>query len=113
MFKFIKRIKMKSVINNFLFAAGVVSLLGSCKKDLPVLTLDESNPKAPQLKSTESNIVLQEARENNTAVVFSWTKPSYNFNGSFKYTLQFAKAGTSFASPVEESAGTDLLKQYT
>src|SRR5207248_1677461 len=36
-----------------------------------------------------------------------------NLKTSFKYTLQFAKAGTNFASPINEGAGTDLLKPYT
>ena len=104
---------MKKLIKNALYMVAAALIVSSCKKDLPVITLDTSTPKAPKLSATESKIALLEVRENNTAIVFNWTKPSYNFNGSFKYTLQFAKTGTNFASPLNEGAGTDLTKSYT
>ena len=104
---------MKSYIKSFLYLVAVVSLGVSCKKNLPVITLDTTDATSPKLSSTESNIVLLEARAANTAVVFNWTKPAFNFNGSFNYTLQFAEAGTGFAAPVNESIGTDLKKSYT
>ena len=104
---------MKKFIKSFLYIVAVGLLVTSCKKDLTVLTLDTSSPKSPKLTSTESKIVLLEARDANTAIVFNWTRPAYNFKGSFKFTLQFAMAGTNFASPVNESAGTDLTKAYT
>ena len=104
---------MRKLIQHTLYIAAAVLLVSACKKDLTVITLDTSNPKAAKLTATESKIALLEARENNTAIVFNWSKPSYNFKGAFKYTLQFAKAGTNFASPINEGAGTDLSKSYT
>ena len=104
---------MKKLIGNcaYLFAAMV--LVTACKKDMPIVTLDTTKVTTPKLTATESEIALLEARQNNTAIIFNWTKANYNFNGSFIYTLQFAKAGTNFANPVNEGAGTDLIKPYT
>lgn len=104
---------MKSFIKPALYITALAWLFAACKKDLPVVTLDTSNPKEPALTATESSLVLLEARQNNTAVIFNWTKPEYNFAASFVYTLQFAKAGTNFASPINEAVGTEVKKTYT
>jgi hypothetical protein len=109
----INSIKMKKLIKNTLYIIAAALVVSACKKDLPLIILDTSDPTSPKLTATESKIALLEARESNTAVIFNWTKPAYNFKGSFKYTLQFAKAGTNFATPVNESAGNDLTKTYT
>ena len=104
---------MKKLIKSSLYIVAIALVYSSCKKDLAVTTLSTSDPKISKLTATESKIALIEARENNTAVIFNWTRPNYNFNGSFRNTLQFAKAGTNFASPINESAGTDITKSYT
>lgn len=104
---------MNPIIKSSLYITVLAMLFASCKKDLPIVTLDPGKAAAPALTSTESNLVLLEARQNNTAVVFNWTKPSYNFNAAFIHTLQFARAGTNFASPVNESIGAELTKSYT
>ena len=109
----INRNKMKKLIQHSLYIVAAILTLASCKKDIPMVTLDTSDPTVAKLSATESKIALIEARENNTAIIFNWTRPSYNFNGSFKNTLQFAKAGTNFANPVNESAGTEISKSYT
>jgi hypothetical protein len=105
---------MKStIIKPVLYITALAWLFAACKKDLPVITLDTSKATEPALTATESSLVLLEARQNNTAVIFNWTKPEFNFPASFVHTLQFAKAGTNFASPVNESIGTELKKNYT
>jgi len=104
---------MKKLIKNSLYIVAMVLVISSCKKDLTVVTLDTSSPTTSKLSATETKIALLEARENNTAVIFNWTKPKFNFTGSFRHTLQFAKSGTNFATPLNESAGTDLTKAYT
>lgn len=108
-----KLTKMRTFIKPVLYITVLASLFAACKKDIPVITLDDTHATEPKLTATESNIELLEIRAANTAVVFNWTKPAYNFNGSFNYTLQFAKAGTNFANPVNESIGTALEKTYT
>jgi len=104
---------MKKLFRNGAYLMTAVLLLTACKKDLQTITLDTSNPNSPKLTATESEIALIEARQNNTAIIFNWTKANFNFDGSFKYTLQFAKAGTNFANPVNDAAGTDLTKAYS
>ncbi len=104
---------MKKLIKSSLYMVAIVLVISSCKKDLQVITLDTSDPTGAKLSATETKIALLEVRENNTAIIFNWTRPNFNFNGSFRHTLQFAKAGTNFASPVNESAGTDITKSYT
>lgn len=104
---------MKKFFSQWLYTVIGLLLVASCKKDLDTVTLDTASAASPKLSATESNIVLMEARENNTAIVFNWTKPEFNFPASFRYTLQFARAGTNFANPVNESAGTDRTKAFT
>ena len=47
---------MKKVLSNLLYMVAVAALVSACKKDLPVVTLDTSNPTAPKLTATESKI---------------------------------------------------------
>jgi hypothetical protein len=104
---------MKKLISNGAYLLAAMMLITACKKDMPIVTLDTTKVTAPKLTGTESKIALLEVRQNNTAVIFNWSRANYNFNGSFIYTLQFAKAGTNFANPVNDGAGTDILKPYT
>lgn len=104
---------MRPTIKFALSISAMVLLFAACKKDLPVVTLDTANPTEAALTATETSLTLLEARQNNTAVVFNWTKPAYNIATSFTHTLQFARAGTNFASPVNEAIGTELKKTYT
>src|SRR5215831_14217793 len=108
----LKAQKMKKLISNCAYLLAAVLMVTACKKDMPIVTLDPTKATAPKLTATESNIALLEARQNNTAIIFNWSKANFNFNGSFIYTLQFAKGGTNFANPVNDGAGTDLTKAY-
>ena len=104
---------MKSIIKPSLYITVLALLFAACKKDLPIVTLDTDNPTESKLTATEQSLVLLEARQNNTAVIFKWTKPAYNINGAFVHTLQFAKAGTNFAGAVNEPIGSALEKSYS
>src|SRR5688500_2510646 len=101
---------MRPIIKHTLYITALTLLFAACKKDIPVAVLDTDNPTEPKLSATETSLVLLEARANNTAVIFNWTKPAYNISGAFVHTLQFAKAGTNFAGAVNEPIGADLTK---
>jgi hypothetical protein len=88
---------MKTIVNKlFLLTFFSVALWG-CKKDETLTTI--ANAKVPVLSSSATALVLTEANKANAAVTFSWTAADYGFKSAVKYTLQIAKAGTSFAAP--------------
>lgn len=103
---------MKRLINSFTLTLAMIALFASCKKDIGYLQLDTDNPNLPVLTASESNIVLVQSRENNTAVIFEWTKPAFNFNGAFNYTLQLDSLGRNFSNPVNVPTGTDSSYAY-
>lgn len=104
---------MKTFVKPSIYITIMALLFAACKKDLPIVILDTDSATEAQLTATETSIELLEARQNNVAVIFNWTRPSYNVNGAFVHTLQFAKAGTNFAAPVNEAIGAELKKEYT
>jgi hypothetical protein len=104
---------MKSFYNRLLAPAVMVLVLASCTKDIPMVKVDPASGKASVLSSAQATVVLDENKAGDVANEFSWTAPQYNVDLASKYTLQFAKAGTDFASPVSENAGSILSKTYT
>lgn len=95
-------------------SAAVVGLLAlsltACKKDEIKVTSEFSAP--PTLTASTMNAgVLTKANAGNTVVTYTWTpytiKTSDNSEvaSTVTYTLQFAKAGTNFASVKEISGG--------
>ena len=88
---------MKTIVNKLLVLTFFSVALWGCKKDETLTTI--ANAKAPVLSSSANTLVLTEANKANAAVTFSWTAADYGFKSAVKYTLQIAKAGTSFAAP--------------
>jgi len=104
---------MKRFHKLLLAPALMLLALASCKKDIPMVTVDESTGTAAVLTASQTSLVLDEAKANDVAQLFSWTSPQYNIDLASKYNIQFAKAGTNFAAPVTENAGSILSKSYT
>lgn len=92
-------------------AAGLLALtLTACKKDEVKVTSEFGAP--PALTASTSNAgVLDKSSPQKTAVTYNWTPYTINTGDDAKvastvtYTLQFAKAGTNFASVKEISGG--------
>jgi hypothetical protein len=104
---------MKRFHNRLLALTAMVLMLASCAKDIPMIKVDEASGKAAILTASQTALVLDESKADQLAEEFSWTSPEYNVDLASKYTVQFAKAGTSFAAPVSENAGSILSKTYT
>ncbi|GAA4047383.1 hypothetical protein GCM10022409_37060 [Hymenobacter glaciei] len=90
---------------------GLLTLsLTACKKDEIKVTSEFSAP--PTLKASTTNAgVLSKTNADNTAVTYTWTPYTIKTSDESKvasmvtYTLQFAKAGTNFASVKEIDGG--------
>ena len=94
------------------FLVGLLALsLTACKKDEVKVTSEFSAPPALTASTTDAG-VLAKANADNTAVTYTWTPYTIKTSDDSKvaspvtYTLQFAKAGTNFASLKEIDAGT-------
>ena len=93
------------------FLIGVLSLsLAACKKDEVRVTAEFSAP--PALTGSTMNAgILTKTNADNTAVTYNWTPYTLKASDDAKlaspvmYTLQFAKAGTNFASVKEIDGG--------
>ncbi len=90
---------------------GLLTLsLAACKKDEVKVTSEFGA--APTVSSSTTNAgVLDKANAQNTAVTYTWTPYNITASGDSKlvspvtYTLEFAKAGTNFASVKEIDGG--------
>lgn len=93
------------------FLIGLLSIgLTACKKDEIKVTSEFSAP--PMLAASTMNAgALTKANADNTAVTYTWTPYTIKTSDDSKvaspvtYTLQFAKAGTNFASVKEVDGG--------
>ena len=110
---------MKKIVNQFFILALLVATFTSCVKDenknyflggtAPVLTATVSSPS-----------VLDILLKNNTAVVFSWTNPNYEFgtginSQDISYTLQMDTTGSNFTNKKiqEKAISKDLSTTLT
>ncbi len=102
---------MKAIFNKlFLFLAASL-LFVSCEKDETKVVATEGT--SPQLTATQNKQVLTEAQKNDTAVVFSWTKPDYGYSAAVSYSIQFAKKGTNFTPAKTVYLSNVQRKGYT
>lgn len=102
---------MYNVFSKSAFLVGMLSMsLTACKKDEIKVTSEFGA--APTLAASTANAgVLAKANADNTAVTYTWTPYTIKTSDDSKvastvtYTLQFAKAGTNFASVKEVDGG--------
>lgn len=112
---------MNRYFNNLvLLSASGLLLLASCKKDEAKLYYTGGT--APVLTSsvTTDSIPLHAADSTNTAAMFSWTNPNYQFSDGISsmnvtYYLEFDTVGANFTNPkmVAVSFSSDLSTSYT
>ena len=103
---------MKNRFFKLAVSATVLLLsVSSCKKDETQVVL--SNPVSPQLTASATTATITPATGASPAVTYSWTKAEYGYQAAVTYTLQFAKAGTNFASPTEFNTGSQISKSFT
>lgn len=96
---------MKNTIQKTLFAALLVLLVVSCKKEETKVYFEGGT--APVLSASSSAITLSSLIKNEKAIAFEWTNPNYNFTTGISsqdvsYLVQIDKAGANFASPVKQ-----------
>ena len=102
---------MKNYFASPLLFGGLVLVLASCAKDETKATL---NPNAaPQLTASATTAAITPTTGSNGAVTYNWSAADFNFPAAVTYTLQFAKAGTNFASTVDYNVGNALTKSFT
>ena len=99
---------MKKIFS--LFAISLL-LIASCKKEGDLTVLKE--PVLPAISVSSSTVVLSEATAEDTIQTITWTAADYGFSAAVSYTLQLAKAGTSFATPKEITLGNVRSFRYT
>lgn len=102
---------MKNIIK-FFFAAIAIMMVWSCEKDEDQAIL--SLKSEPTLKASATTLSLSSANANNNAVTFNITPAEYNPEVEITNVLQFALAGTSFATVKEAGLSNGVLsKSYT
>lgn len=105
---------MKNIYKILIAFVGVLAV--SCNaddvEDRPVIEAET----APVLLTPKSDfsIVLQNTNAANEATTFVWDYAEYNGTQTIvTYSLEMAKAGTSFANPVVVATTTDKFKTFT
>lgn len=103
---------MKTWFNKIFFISLALILLWSCKKDETKIFLE--NGAKQTLSVSSSSLVLVPADAAKEAIIFAWDAVQYGYPAGSSYTLQFDKAGGTFATPAKsENIGTDRKKSYT
>lgn len=110
---------MKNIIKLLSGIFFLTVFLTSCKKEENRVFFDGGTP--PVLTASSlADLVLAHADATNTAVVFSWTNPNYQFTTGISsqdvfYTLQFDTTGSNFTNPTvgEKGISKDLATSLT
>ena len=102
---------MKNIFK-VLFALTIAMFLVSCDKDEDRAIL--GNPTDSSLSASATSLVLTKDNADKTAVTFSFKNPNYGLSLSQTNQLEFALAGTNFATPkaVQIAAGENQIS-YT
>lgn len=105
---------MKNIYRILIAFIGVLTV--SCNADdvenRPVIEAET----APVLLTPKSDfsIVLSKETERNVATTVTWNKATYSGQQTIvNYTIQIAKAGTSFASPITLMSTTAITQEIT
>lgn len=104
---------MKKILKTGSFILLTALLLWGCKKDEVRAVLNAGA--APTLAASQSSLVLEQGRANDTAVTFNWDDVNYGFSDAIGYALQISKAGTNFASATTTEISVskaDLKKEF-
>ncbi|UYZ64612.1 SusE domain-containing protein [Hymenobacter weizhouensis] len=104
---------MNNMLTRFLSMGLMATLfLSSCDKDEDRVTMNMKA--APKLTASATTAGLVRANAANNAVTYSWSAADFGYQAAVAYTLQFAKAGSNFASNVYEvNVGQALSKTFT
>ncbi len=102
---------MKNIIKSSLLAVLLAGALYGCKKVETQVVLQDGVPST--LTASQATLVLTAATASDTVEAFTWTPAQYGFNAAVRYSLQVAKAGTSFAAPKEVSMGSSSVQKYS
>jgi hypothetical protein len=81
-----------------------ISILTACKKENYTELNKGNTPLA--ISASTSTLVLKEKEKDNETLILNWTTgTNKGTNAGINYTLQLAKAGTNFSSPITENLG--------
>jgi hypothetical protein len=102
---------MKNIIQSSILAVLFAGMLYGCKKVETQVVLQDGVPAT--LTASQTTLVLASTNASDTVEAFTWTPAQYGFSAAIRYSLQVAKAGTTFAAPKEVSMGSSLVQKYT
>ncbi|MFV5702867.1 SusE domain-containing protein [Flavobacterium sp. XS2P12] len=106
---------MKNIKNIIIAFVSILAI--SCTDDIQDTNREALAPEtAPVLLTPTStfNTVLQKANQNNLATSVVWNDATYSGTATVvNYTIEIAKAGTSFAKPVVVTSTTNRFKEIT
>jgi starch-binding outer membrane protein SusE/F len=103
----------------FVYVALITSFgVYSCKKVENKVFFEGGT--SPQLSANRTAVTLESNIEGQTAIVFNWTNPNYQFttglsSHAVSYTLELDTVGSNFNNPnkIEIGAGSDLSTSLT
>lgn len=101
---------MKHILHNFFAAVITCCCLFACKKDEIKTYMKSGTPSTITLSST--TLSLTAAQSADTVETISWTKADFGFSAVVNYTVQIAKAGSSFSNPTSINVGSNTQLKY-
>jgi len=95
---------MKKIFNVLLMALAGLYLI-SCSKEDDKIELN--NTSQAKITSDKTSVVLDETVAGQNVLTFAWENPTFSPSVGFSNSLQFAVAGTSFATNVLQDLPSD------
>lgn len=104
---------MKNIIKNSIFALLLISL-GSCsEEDTDPVAVANGGPKLSMSTVPTGGLVLSPANATNLIAALDWEHSENGVPSQANYTVEIAKSGTNFATPIPAPAGSSTNKFLT
>lgn len=101
---------MRSILNNTITLIIFGIVFWSCKKNIEQVKMTDGV--APAITLSPSAITLSSASGTDTVQTISWSPADYGFKAAVSYSVEIAKAGSSFANPKTVTVGTATSLKY-
>lgn len=107
---------MKKILQQTLFAATLLLMVASCKKEETKIYFEGGN--SPVLTADRSAITLSSQNKTGQALALYWTNPNYTFttgvsSQDVSYLIQFDTVGANFTSPTIQGISVSKNLSYT
>jgi starch-binding outer membrane protein SusE/F len=102
---------MKNILKTTIFAFLLVAL-GSCENDIEAVATKQAGAKL-LTPASGTELVLLETNQDDVATTLVWDYSDFGVETAASYTVEIAKAGTDFKTPIAAGTTTERFLTWT